>query len=152
MLRAVASVVHKSGRSILLGHTKAVTVTSGRFSHNNTETDEELDARYEEYFNRPDIDGWEIRKAMNDLCGLDLVPDPKIICAALRACRRVNDYSLGVRFLEAVKLKCGSKVNEIYPYVIQEITPTLEELGLDTPEQLGYDKPELALVDVDDIH
>ena len=31
------------------------------------ETDAELDARYIAYFDRPDIDGWEIRKAMNDL-------------------------------------------------------------------------------------
>ena len=31
------------------------------------ETDEAFDTRYECFFNRPDIDGWEIRKAMNDL-------------------------------------------------------------------------------------
>ena len=31
------------------------------------ETDEAFDTRYEGFFNRPDIDGWEIRKAMNDL-------------------------------------------------------------------------------------
>lgn len=27
-----------------------------------TETDEEFDQRYECFFNRPDIDGWEVRK------------------------------------------------------------------------------------------
>lgn len=104
--------------------------------------------RYETFFNRKDIDGWEIRKAMNDLCGMDLVPDPKIIKAALHACRRVNDYALAVRFIEACKDKCGPKVNEIYPYLIQEIKPTLTELGIETPEELGYDKPELALESV----
>lgn len=56
---------------------------------------------------------------MNDLCGMDLVPEPKIINAALKACRRVNDYALAVRFLEAVKDKCGARVKEIYPYVLQ---------------------------------
>ena len=40
------------------------------------ETDEEFDARYEAYFSRPDIDGWEVRKAMNDLCGKQLKPSP----------------------------------------------------------------------------
>lgn len=85
---------------------------------------------------------------MNDLCGMDLVPEPKIIVAALKACRRVNDYALAVRFIEAVKDKCGNRVNEIYPYVIQEIRPTLTELGVNTPEELGYDKPELALESV----
>ena len=68
------------------------------------ETDEEFDLRYERYFNRPDIDGWEIRKAVNDLQAHDLVPEPKIIIAALKACRRVNDFALCVRIMEAVKV------------------------------------------------
>lgn len=89
---------------------------------------------------------------MNDICGMDLVPEPKIINAALKACRRVNDYALAVRFVEAVKEKCGPKSSEIYPYIIQEIRPTLSELGIDTPEQLGYDKPELALQNVYELH
>ena len=46
---------------------------------------------------RADIDGWEIRKAMGDLAGMDLVPEPTIVAAALRACRRINDYSLTTR-------------------------------------------------------
>ncbi|XP_071442014.1 cytochrome c oxidase subunit 5A, mitochondrial [Hetaerina americana] len=125
-------------------------LNSRLMSHAAPESDEEFDERFVKYFNRQDIDGWEVRKAMNDLCGMDLVPEPKIIIAALCACRRVNDYALGVRFIEAVKDKCGSRVKEIYPYVIQEITPTLEELGIDTPEKLGYDKPELALKSVFD--
>jgi len=41
---------------------------------------------------------------VNDLQGYDLVPEPKIVIAALKACRRVNDYALAVRFLEALKV------------------------------------------------
>lgn len=107
--------------------------------------------RYECFFKRPDIDGWEIRQAMNDIMGHDLVPDPKIIIAALKACRMVNDYALAVRFLEAVKNKCGPKLNEIYPYILQEISPTLCEIGIETPEELGYDKPELYKKSVFDL-
>ncbi|XP_055592917.1 cytochrome c oxidase subunit 5A, mitochondrial [Uranotaenia lowii] len=129
-----------------LGATGAV-----RFSHSE-ESAEEFDARYEAYFNRKDIDHWEARKAMNDLLGMDLIPDPKIINAALRACRRLNDYALAIRFLEGCKDKCGNQVNTIYPYLLQEIRPTLTELGIDTPEELGYDQPELALKSVYDIH
>lgn len=121
-------------------------------SKKQTETDEEFDARYEAYFNRKDIDGWEIRKAMTDLHGMDLVPEPKIIIAALKACRRVNDFALAIRYLESLKFKCGTKAKEIYPYIIQEIRPTLTELGINTPEELGYDKPELFLVNPEDIH
>lgn len=122
-----------------------------RLSHHNTETDEEFDCRYEAYFNRQDIDGWELRKAMNDLAGMDLIPEPKIIIAALRACRRVNDFALTVRWLETIKLK--SQVDKaIYPYILQEIRPTLDELGINTPEEMGYDEPELAVPNIDEIH
>jgi len=128
-------------------------VTSGvrYMSHEVQETDEEFDARYVAYFSRPDIDGWEIRKGMNNLIGMDLVPDPKIISAALKACRRVNDYALTTRFLEAIKFRCIVN-KDIYPYVLKEIKPTLEELGISTPEEMGYDKPELALQSVFDVH
>ena len=35
---------------------------------------------------------------MADLVCMDLVPEPTIVAAALRACRRVNDYSLTTRY------------------------------------------------------
>lgn len=120
--------------------------------HGRDETDEEFDDRYERYFNRPDIDGWELRKGLTDLQGMDMVPEPKIIIAALKACRRLNDYALCVRMLEAIKFKSGHHVKEIYPYILQEIRPTLDELGISTPEEMGYDKPELATVNPFDVH
>jgi len=86
----------------------SVVFAPARCSHTQEETDEEFDDRYEGFFNRSDIDGWEIRKAVNDLQGYDLVPEPKIVIAALKACRRVNDYALAVRFLEAVKVSLFS--------------------------------------------
>ena len=41
---------------------------------------------------------------MNTLVGYDLVPEPKIIDAALWACRRLNDFASAVRILEVVKV------------------------------------------------
>ena len=116
--------------------------------HHSSETEAEFDTRYEAFFNRVDIDGWEARKAMNELLGMDLVPEPKLIIAGLKACRRLNDYALAIRWLEGVKDKCGDQVKTIYPYLLQEIRPTLTELGVETPEELGYDQPELALKSV----
>jgi cytochrome c oxidase subunit 5a len=83
-----------------------------------------------------------------------MVPEPTIVAAALRACRRVNDYSLTTRILESVKVKCGNKEKEIWPYMLQKLKPTLDELGkgILTPEEMGYDKPELALPSPYDIH
>lgn len=127
-----------------------VAVTNRTMAH-HTETDEEFDARYEAYFNRADIDGWEIRKAMNDLTGMDLIPEPKIIIAAMKACRRVNDYAIAVRFLETIEHKTGPR-KDIWQYVLNEIKPAIDELGIDTPDKLGYDKPELALQSVYDMH
>jgi len=152
MFRSSLTLFGYVGRTSILDTTSRVPAALSRgMSKASTETDAEFDARYEAYFSRPDIDGWECRKAMNDISGMDLVPEPKIIIAAMKACRRLNDYALAVRFLEAVKDKCGNKQKEIYPYILQEIKPTLTELGIDTPEELGYDKPELALASVYDM-
>ncbi len=30
----------------------------------------------------------------------------------------------------------------IYPFIIQEVRPTLDELGISTPEELGLDVPD----------
>lgn len=58
---------------------------------------------------------------MNNLIGMDLVPDPKIISAALRACRKLNDYSLTTRFLEAIRMRANAANKDIYPYVLKVI-------------------------------
>ncbi|KAI0208169.1 Cytochrome c oxidase subunit 5A, mitochondrial [Lamellibrachia satsuma] len=152
MLRSVAS---RLGSAVCSAARTSVqrtcAVTQVRYRHDVEESAEEFDNRYEAFFNRQDVDGWDIRKAMNDLQGLDLVPEPRIVIAALKACRRVNDYALAVRYMEAVQNKCGDKVGEIWPYLRQEIKPTLDELGILTPEEMGYDKPELAVEDVMDM-
>uniref|UniRef100_A0AAZ3QTS6 Cytochrome c oxidase subunit 5A, mitochondrial n=1 Tax=Oncorhynchus tshawytscha TaxID=74940 RepID=A0AAZ3QTS6_ONCTS len=108
------------------------------YSHAKVETDEEFDARWVTYFSKPDIDAWELKKGMNTLIGYDLVPEPKILDSALRACRRLNDLASAIRILEAVKDKSGPH-KDIYPYLIQELQPTLIELGISTPEDLGMD-------------
>ena len=47
---------------------------------------------------------------------------PSIVAAALRACRRVNDFSLTTRILEVVRIKCGNREAEIWPYMMQVTT------------------------------
>lgn len=147
MLRAAAGQLVNVMRGSF-GVSRISAIGAIRNSSHSTESDADFDARYEAYFNRPDIDGWECRKAMNDLIGMDLVPEPKIIIAGLKACRRLNDYALAIRWLEGVKDSCGNKVEEIYPYLMQEIRPTLTELGISSIEEMGYNEPELALKSV----
>jgi len=137
-------------------------------SSHNKETDEEFDQRWKAYFERKNIDGicnrnsinifffflflgWDIRQGINHMNRLDLIPEPEIISACLQACRRVNDHSLAVRYLEAIRYKSNCVSKQVWPWILQEIRPTLDKLGISTPEDLGYDKPELALKSVDDL-
>lgn len=133
----------------------AVTSVLGKqhgFYHEPDYNSEEFIKKYVAFFARKEIDSWEIRRAIQDFAEFDFVPDPVISIALLKACRTLNDYALAVRYLELVKAKCGREVKKWWPYILQEIRPTLDELGIDTPEDLGYDKPEYAVKDVDDIH
>lgn len=128
----------------LSSHTAVANPGLAESKHGITESDEVFDQRYLDYFNRPDIDSWELRKGISDMHGLDLIPEPKIIIAALEAARRLNDHSVCVRYLEALHWKSRFDKN-IYAYLIQEIRPTLDKLGISTPEELGYDKPQLTI-------
>ncbi|EDV30213.1 uncharacterized protein Dana_GF23167 [Drosophila ananassae] len=148
MLRITAGKLAGAMRGALVGNSTRVAAV--RSLHGTEESAEEFDKRYEKYFSREGIDGWEIRKGMNDLLGMDLVPSPKIVEAGLRAARRVNDIALAIRWLEGCKYKCGDQMATLYPYILEKVTPTLKELGVPTLEELGYDKPELALKSVYD--
>ncbi|KAM4597430.1 cytochrome c oxidase subunit 5Ab [Fundulus diaphanus] len=140
MFRALSRLSAAGFRSLTATRTGcSAPLVSRCYSHGKVETDEEFDSRWITYFSKPDIDAWELRKGMNTLIGYDLVPEPKVLDSALRACRRLDDLASAIRILEAVKDKAGPH-KDIYPYVIQELKPTLTELGISTPEELGIDK------------
>jgi cytochrome c oxidase subunit 5a len=152
MMNRVSQVMRTAGRVQLLNAqktSKGSLTQSVRLSHDVVESDAEFDQRFIDYFNRPNIDGWEVRKAMTELQKHDVIPEPTLIIAALRACRRTNDHSLAVRFLEALRIKCGTKkhVDVVLPWLMQEIKPVLDELGISTVDHLGYDKPEFWIPD-----
>lgn len=115
--------------------------------------DAEFDAKWESYFRkyknkknspiklilkyffpfllfRPTLDGWELRQGINNLQGVDAFPEPKIVIAALEACRRLNEHSVAVRYLEALKVICffSNLTNRFLTYLIksgkQAKTPT----------------------------
>jgi len=147
MFRLAVSRIGSATSQICRSHLKVA--SSARNHGTATMTPEQFDDNYVAYFSRPDIDAWELRNGIHKLHGEDLVPEPRIIIAAMNACRRLNDMALAVRYLEAIQWKCGHQKAVIWPYLLGEIQPTLSELGIPTPEELGYDKPELYLQDVD---
>jgi len=126
----------------------ATTTTTASYSSHKQESVEEFDNKWESYFKKPTLDGFDLRKGINDLQVYDNFPEPKIVISCLEACRRLNEHSVAVRFLEALKWKAGKDANVIYPWLIQEIRPTLDKLKISTPEELGLDKPELGLKSV----
>lgn len=152
MLRSITgNILANMKMAAVISSGRAVGVNIVRQSHGEPDIHgDKFDSSYEQFFNRTDIDGWQVRKGMNDLLGMDLVPEPKIIISALQACRRINDYALAIRWLEGCKDKCGNQKAAIYPWLIQEIRPTLNELGIATPEEMGYGSPELALKSIYD--
>ncbi len=82
-----------------------VTVASQQVRNASSElTNEQFDNDWVDYFNREDLDDWGLRRGLNELYGFDLVPEPKIVSAALRACRRLNDHAMAVRILESIKV------------------------------------------------
>merc|ERR1711911_111976 len=81
-----------------------------------------------------------------------LSPSQPSLPPPLRACRRVNDFSLTTRILEITKVKCGDKEAEFWPYIMQELKPTMDELGIPSLEEMGYHQPELALPNPYEIH
>jgi len=143
MYRAIAA-VGRVGQLLTTKNLPTTTFAANRlYSHGKVETAEEFDQRWIKFFQKPEMDEWWLRKGMTELFQADAMPEPKLMIEALRAARKVNDYAAAVRFLEIMKFKCGYREKEVWPYVMQEIQPTLDELGISTPEQMGYDKPEL---------
>ena len=114
----------------------AVSIYRRAYSTKVQETDEEFDARWLSYFNREDIDAWELKKGLNELYGHDVVPEPVIVVAMLKAAKRLNDVAMAIRILEAVKEKAAGN-QTIYTYIMDGVKPTLDELGIGTPEELG---------------
>ncbi|VDK70612.1 unnamed protein product [Litomosoides sigmodontis] len=105
------------------------------------EEDKRLDQHYLDIFNNPNTDGFLLRGAMQDLHELDMIPDPDVCNAVLRACRRVNDFALAIRFIESLKEKCF--LRRTHKWLLDKIKPTMDELGIPTLEEMNYDKPEL---------
>ncbi|VDN99993.1 unnamed protein product [Rodentolepis nana] len=109
----------------------------------------EFKDRFITAFERPDLDGWWLRHHLQKLHCEDIIPEPDIIRAIYRACRRLNDLALAIRYTETLRHKCDIKP-DLFPWLMQEVAPTMRELGIPTLEELGYDQPELYTLDYDD--
>ena len=97
------------------------------------ETFEQFTERYVHFFQNAE-DLFEVQRGLNNCFAHDLVPSTSVIEAALRAARRVDDYSTAVRIFEGVRDKVENK--QQYQAYLDELKGVREELGIDTKEEL----------------
>lgn len=90
------------------------------------ESFEQFSARYVQFFKNTE-DVFELQRGLNNCFAHDLVPSPEVVDAAVRAARRVNDYSTAVRIFEGVKEKVENKTQ--YQQYLDELKGLREELG-----------------------
>ncbi|KDN39254.1 COX5A-domain-containing protein [Tilletiaria anomala UBC 951] len=102
-------------------------------SHHEEESYESFTERYVTFFSSVQ-DLFELQRGLNNCFAYDLVPAPEVVEAALRAARRVNDYSTAVRVFEGVKQKVEN--NQQYQQYLDALKPVKEELGISLKEEL----------------
>lgn len=90
------------------------------------ETFEGFTSRYVSFFDAVE-DLFELQRGLNNCFAYDLVPAPEVIESALRASRRVNDYSTAVRVFEGIKEKVENQKQ--YEQYLEVLKPIREELG-----------------------
>ena len=98
----------------------------GYAAHHEEESFESFTSRYVGFFDSVE-DLFELQRGLNNCFSYDLVPAPEVIESALRASRRVNDYSTAVRVFEGIKEKVENKSQ--YEKYLEALKPVKEELG-----------------------
>ncbi|KAL7746610.1 Peroxisomal membrane protein PMP27 [Sorochytrium milnesiophthora] len=107
--------------------------------HGSSATDENLSfedftQKYVAFFNSAE-DLFEVQRGLNNCFSYDLVPAPEVCEAAIRACRRVNDFPTAVRVFDGLKQKCPSTAQ--YQQYLDVLKPIREELGVSTRDELS---------------
>lgn len=105
----------------------------GYAAHHEEESFDAFNSRYVGFFDAVE-DLFELQRGLNNCFAYDLVPSPEVIESALRASRRVNDYSTAVRIFEGIKQKVENE-NQYKQYV-DALKGVREELGIQLKEEM----------------
>ncbi|SPO45893.1 probable cytochrome-c oxidase chain VI precursor [Moesziomyces antarcticus] len=128
--------VSTSARAALLGRTAPVALSQqvrGYAAHHEEESFDAFNSRYVGFFDAVE-DLFELQRGLNNCFAYDLVPSPEVIESALRASRRVNDYSTAVRIFEGIKQKVENQ-NQ-YKQYLDALQGVREELGIKLKEEM----------------
>jgi len=102
-------------------------------SGHGQESFEAFSERYVKFFQGVQ-DVFELQRGLNNCFAHDLVPSVPVIEEALKAARRVDDYSTAVRIFEGIKEKVENEGQ--YQAYLSELKPLSNELGVETREEL----------------
>ncbi|PWN20960.1 COX5A-domain-containing protein [Microstroma glucosiphilum] len=132
--KAAASPLVAAARTRIVAPAQAKSVLGARTyaSHEADESFEGFTARYVSFFDAVE-DLFELQRGLNNCFSYDLVPAPEVIESALRASRRVNDFSTAVRIFDGIKEKVEN--NKQYEQYLEALKPVREELGINTREE-----------------
>lgn len=96
-------------------------------SAHGQESFEAFSERYVKFFQGVQ-DIFELQRGLNNCFAHDLVPSVPVVEEALKAARRVDDYSTAVRIFEGIKEKVENDGQ--YKAYLNELQPLKKELGL----------------------
>ncbi|KAG6840240.1 hypothetical protein C0991_007988 [Blastosporella zonata] len=134
MRTQLTSVLRAAARPSIISRTSRATPSLVRLSSGHAqETYESFSERYVKFFENAE-DLFEVQRGLNNCFAHDLVPSTSVVEAALRASRRVNDYSTAVRIFEGIKEKVENR--QQYQAYLEELKGVREELGVTTKEEL----------------
>merc|ERR1711997_1159505 len=90
-----------------------------------------------DYFDHPECDLFYFRRGALPAVNDDWIPPPEVVQAMLYNCRRRDCLPSAIRVLEQVRLRCSDNLNA-YNWIMQELEPTIQDLGIKTPEELDF--------------
>lgn len=93
------------------------------------------ESRWIQFFTTEAYDQFELQRGLNACFSYDIIPTVPVLEAALRACRRLNDFSQAVRVFGALREKC--KDDTEYHGYVKYLQHIKEELGVPAPEDIG---------------
>ena len=125
MMRPIVSNALRAAARPTFIRTTPVLLTRQAHGHAQ-ETFEQFTERYVSFFQNAE-DLFELQRGLNNCFAHDLVPAPSVVEAAVRAARRVNDYSTAVRVFEGIKEKVENVAQ--YQAYLNELKGLREELG-----------------------
>jgi len=132
-LRAVLPALRSQPATVVRAFSTTLRVRSEGAHGHETESFEAFTTRYTNFFGSAN-DLFELQRGLNNCFAYDLVPSPTVIEAAVRAARRVNDYSTAVRIFEGLREKVENKKQ--YEQYLEELKDVRQELGILTKEEM----------------